>query len=179
MLELRDVSYARGRNTVVDCVDLAFAPGTITVLLGPRGAGKTSVLRMLTGELAPTSGSVVLDGRRVGPRPRTWHPGDAPANSQIRRIAARDTEYVLLDEPAGSGDTKPRHDLPSLFHRLALRGATVIAALSDLDEALFFADRIVLMHRGEVVTDGLPQVVLEAGLLRRVFSLPCTTRGPL
>ena len=177
MLELREISYSLGRTTVVDRIDLAFTPGTITVLFGPRGAGKTSVLRMLTGELAPTSGSVLLDGESIGRHAGLPPSGVVGSRPDARRIFARDAEYVLLDEPGGCGDATPRYAVPSLFNRLARTGATVIAALHDLDQALFFADRIVLMHRGQVVTDGLPEIVLEAGLLRRVFSLPCAIAG--
>ena len=177
MLELRETSYSRGPRTIVDGVDLAFAAGTITVLLGPHGAGKTSLLRLLAGEIAPTAGCVLLDGRRIDARPRFADTGCASGGWNLRRVVARDTEYVLLDEPEGSGAAKHRDGIPSLFHRLVTSGATVIAAMHELDQALFFADRIILMHRGQVVTDGLPEIVLEAGLLRRVYSLPCVIAG--
>jgi ABC-type cobalamin/Fe3+-siderophores transport system ATPase subunit len=42
-----------------------------------------------------------------------------------------------------------------------------------------FADRIILMDRGQIVTDGLPEIVLQPSLLRRVFGRPCAPQKPL
>lgn len=50
------------RFVAVDSVDIALEPGTLTVLTGRSGSGKTTLLNMLCGLLAPTKGSVLLDG---------------------------------------------------------------------------------------------------------------------
>jgi ABC-2 type transport system ATP-binding protein len=49
----------------VDDVSFELVPGEILALLGPNGAGKTTTLRMLAALIAPTSGSVLLDGNTV------------------------------------------------------------------------------------------------------------------
>lgn len=46
-------------------VDLALAPGVLTCALGPNGTGKTTLLRLLLGDLAPEAGEVLLEGRPV------------------------------------------------------------------------------------------------------------------
>lgn len=48
----------------VNDVSFSLAPGTILGLIGPSGSGKTTILRMLTGSLAPTSGEVRVLGER-------------------------------------------------------------------------------------------------------------------
>jgi branched-chain amino acid transport system ATP-binding protein len=55
----------------VDGVDLDVAEGGVHALVGPNGAGKTTLFNLLTGFLKPTSGSVLLDGRKelAGRRP--------------------------------------------------------------------------------------------------------------
>jgi len=50
----------------VDDVSLALRPGAVTGYLGPNGSGKTTTLRMLTGLIEPTSGSVTFHGTRIG-----------------------------------------------------------------------------------------------------------------
>jgi ABC-2 type transport system ATP-binding protein len=54
-----------GPRLVVDDVTFEVARGEIVALLGPNGAGKTTTLRMLAGLIAPTSGSVAIDGVRL------------------------------------------------------------------------------------------------------------------
>jgi ABC-2 type transport system ATP-binding protein len=56
-----------GARAVVDDVSFEVARGEIVALLGPNGAGKTTTLRMLAGLIAPTSGSVAIDGVRLTP----------------------------------------------------------------------------------------------------------------
>ncbi len=51
-----------GDRVVVDDVSFEVGRSEIVALLGPNGAGKTTILRMLGGLIAPTSGSVVIDG---------------------------------------------------------------------------------------------------------------------
>jgi ABC-2 type transport system ATP-binding protein len=49
-------------------VSFTLEPGEIFALLGPNGAGKTTTLRILAGLIAPTTGSVEIDGQRMGPQ---------------------------------------------------------------------------------------------------------------
>jgi iron(III) transport system ATP-binding protein len=50
---------------VVHGIDFIVPTGTLTTILGPSGCGKTTVLRMIAGLEAPTSGSILIDGREV------------------------------------------------------------------------------------------------------------------
>ncbi|MCB9372199.1 MAG: ATP-binding cassette domain-containing protein [Microthrixaceae bacterium] len=65
LLEVADVRAAYGDIDVLHGVDLAVEAGTVFALLGPNGAGKSTTLKVISGLLAPTGGSVSLCGRRV------------------------------------------------------------------------------------------------------------------
>ena len=54
-----------GLRTVVNDVTFEVGRGEIVALLGPNGAGKTTTLRMLAGLIAPTSGTVAIDGMQL------------------------------------------------------------------------------------------------------------------
>ncbi|RNL85291.1 ABC transporter ATP-binding protein [Halostreptopolyspora alba] len=58
----QDVSWRAGGRLVVDGVSLTAEPGSTVGLLGPNGSGKSSLLRLLSGIRATTSGVVTLDG---------------------------------------------------------------------------------------------------------------------
>ena len=62
MIEVEALSRRYGSRLAVNDVSFRVERGEIVGFLGPNGAGKTTTLRMLTGYLAPTSGSIWIDG---------------------------------------------------------------------------------------------------------------------
>jgi osmoprotectant transport system ATP-binding protein len=75
MLEFRGVSKSFNGTTVVHPFDLVIEAGEVVVLLGPSGCGKTTILRMVAGLSAPTSGQITVD----------LIPLNAPTLSAVRR----------------------------------------------------------------------------------------------
>jgi ABC-2 type transport system ATP-binding protein len=71
--------------TVVDDVSLAVRPGEIVGYLGPNGSGKTTTVRMLTGLLETTSGSVRFEGRDIAENPIAFrrHLGYVPEEPHL------------------------------------------------------------------------------------------------
>ena len=61
-LTLDNVGHAWGGLTVLDGIDLTVAAGQVTVIIGPSGCGKSTLLNIMGGLLAPTSGTVSMDG---------------------------------------------------------------------------------------------------------------------
>jgi ABC-2 type transport system ATP-binding protein len=62
LADARGITCRFGTFVAVDDVSLGVAPGEVVGLLGANGAGKTTVIRMLLGVLAPTAGAVLLFG---------------------------------------------------------------------------------------------------------------------
>jgi branched-chain amino acid transport system ATP-binding protein len=76
-LETRGLTKAFGGLMAVDDVSFALGKGELLALIGPNGAGKSTCFNMLMGQLAPTRGSVFLDGEDItglSPR-RVWRKG--------------------------------------------------------------------------------------------------------
>ena len=69
MLEIKQIEKTYGPVKAVDQVSLTIADGEFFSLLGPSGCGKTTLLRMLGGFEAPTSGQIVHDGIRIDTLP--------------------------------------------------------------------------------------------------------------
>ena len=65
LLETRALTIRFGGHLAVSEVDLSVEAAAVTGLIGPNGAGKTTMFNMICGVLAPTSGSVHLDGKDV------------------------------------------------------------------------------------------------------------------
>lgn len=66
MIKIRQLKIAFGNKLVLDNMDLDVYAGETLAIIGPSGTGKSTVIKVLTGLLPPTSGSVVIDGQEVG-----------------------------------------------------------------------------------------------------------------
>lgn len=65
-IEVKDLSFKRGQRTIYDGVNLSIRRGKITAIMGPSGTGKTTLLRLIGGQLKPEKGQVLLDGQDIG-----------------------------------------------------------------------------------------------------------------
>lgn len=64
-LELRDLRKNFGRTEIIRGANLAVKAGERVAVIGPNGAGKSTLFNLISGRLAPTSGSVELHGQRI------------------------------------------------------------------------------------------------------------------
>lgn len=64
-IELTSASVEAAGNTVLDHIDLAISPGEHIAIIGPSGAGKSSLVGLLLGWAAPSTGSALVDGRPI------------------------------------------------------------------------------------------------------------------
>ncbi|WP_321964072.1 ABC transporter ATP-binding protein [Paraburkholderia sp. J7] len=68
-LELREVRKNFGRTEIIRGVDLTIAKGERHALIGPNGAGKSTTFNLISGRMAPSSGTVELNGVDIGGLP--------------------------------------------------------------------------------------------------------------
>lgn len=66
IVEIQDVRYSVSGRRIFDGLDLRIAPGKVTAVMGPSGTGKTTLLRLITGQITAESGSVRVSGREMG-----------------------------------------------------------------------------------------------------------------
>ncbi len=64
LIELKGVSKAFGSNVVLDNVDLTIHRGEALGIIGPSGTGKSTILRIIAGLLAPDSGEIYVHGKQ-------------------------------------------------------------------------------------------------------------------
>jgi phospholipid/cholesterol/gamma-HCH transport system ATP-binding protein len=65
VVEVRDVSYSIGGRSIFSGLNLAIERGLVTAIMGPSGTGKTTLLRLITGQIRPDGGQVLVEGRDV------------------------------------------------------------------------------------------------------------------
>jgi iron complex transport system ATP-binding protein len=103
-----------------------------------------------------------VDTLSGGQRQRCW----------IAMVLAQQTDLILLDEPTTFLDLKVQVDLLELLSGLAHdQGRTLLLVLHDLNLAAAYADELVMMRDGRILTSGAPREVFTADNLKRVFDL--------
>ena len=65
LVKIRDLVYRRGERVIFDGMNIDIQRGKLTAIMGPSGTGKTTLLRLIGGQLQPESGTVEVDGESV------------------------------------------------------------------------------------------------------------------
>ncbi|MGA8816207.1 MAG: ABC transporter ATP-binding protein [Xanthobacteraceae bacterium] len=239
-LAVRNLCKSFGGLRVTTNVTLAVEPGERRLIIGPNGAGKTTLFNLITGEIAPDSGTVLLFDRDItrtatrkrahlgmartyqiitlfprdtilhnatlallGLSPLRWnawltlhrqHDVLKRAREALKRVGldhmaerslaetsygekrrveiamalAQEPRVLLLDEPFAGLSIDERRDVRELLKAIP-RDVTVVMIEHDMDIALEFADRITLLHFGEVVVEGTRAEVVADPRTREVY----------
>jgi phospholipid/cholesterol/gamma-HCH transport system ATP-binding protein len=65
IIVIRDLAYARGQTMIFDGLNIDIRRGSVTAIMGPSGTGKTTLLRLVTGQELPDRGTILFDGAEV------------------------------------------------------------------------------------------------------------------
>ena len=65
LIEVRDVHFARGPRRIFRDLNLTIREGDVTAIMGPSGTGKTTLLHLITRQLSPDAGQVIVDGHDI------------------------------------------------------------------------------------------------------------------
>ena len=66
VVSLKGVSYTVGGRSIFDGLDIGIERGKVTAIMGPSGTGKTTLLRLITGQIRADAGRIQVDGTDVG-----------------------------------------------------------------------------------------------------------------
>jgi phospholipid/cholesterol/gamma-HCH transport system ATP-binding protein len=146
IIEIEDLHFAYGANQVLKGIDLAIPRGKVVGILGVSGAGKSTILKLIGGQLRPDRGCVRVDGRVV-------HEMDDAALYEMRR------RMGMMFQAGGLFSDMP------VFDNIAFP----MRELTDLPEDLIHDLVLMKLHavglRGSI---GLMPSELSGGMSRRV-----------
>ncbi len=93
-------------------------------------------------------------------RPLSQLSGGERRRAWLASALAQEPDFLLLDEPTQALDVHQAAAVMDILARRAAAGLRVVAVLHDLNLAALFCDRLILVHHGEIVADGLPEAIL-------------------
>ncbi|WP_394183053.1 heme ABC transporter ATP-binding protein [Marinomonas posidonica] len=105
--------------------------------------------------------------------------GGEQQRTQLARVLAQlwlpyeqeEARYLFLDEPTSSLDVFHQYHVLSLAKTLTKRNIGVLAVIHDLSLAASFADQLVLLNNGKIITKGRPENVLQRSHLENVYGI--------
>jgi ABC-2 type transport system ATP-binding protein len=161
-------------HTAVDHIDLELRRGEVLGFLGPNGAGKTTTMQMLTGNLAPTTGSISICGVDLldAPVQAKAHIGYLPETPPLYRdLNVR--EYLDL--------VARLHRVPKVRRRAAVEKAQSRCGLNDVAKKLIgtlskgYQQRVgiaqAIVHEPDVIILDEPTVGLDPNQIRDIRTL--------
>ncbi|HEY3141907.1 MAG TPA: ABC transporter ATP-binding protein [Acidimicrobiales bacterium] len=161
MLELEQISAAYGPFRALFDVNLAVPANSAVALVGPNGAGKTTVARVCSGLLAPTSGTVRLDGQDVTGLPayELARRGVAHANegrSVFASLTVEENLTLTFRQAFGrSGVAAALDRAYELFSRLRERRQQFAGSLSGGEQRMLALARVVVLEPAVLIADEL------------------------
>jgi branched-chain amino acid transport system ATP-binding protein len=161
LLELRDVDAAYGPFRAIFSVSFALEPGRVLALLGSNGAGKTTVARVASGLLPPTSGAVLFDGEDV----TGWHTYKyarlgivhAPeGRSVFASLSVEENLALTFQRSRGrAGVASGLEEAYALFPRLGERRRQTAGTLSGGEQRMLSLSRVLVEQPRLLIADEL------------------------
>lgn len=103
-----------------------------------------------------------LDELSGGERQRVW----------IAMTLAQSTPYLFLDEPTTFLDIYYQYELLELVKRLNKKnGLTIVMVLHDINQAIRYSDKIIVMKSGKVMAEGDPKQIITRQLIKEVYGV--------
>ena len=174
LIEARQLSRRYGPTVAVAGLDLTLKQGEILGLLGPNGAGKTTSMKMLAGVLAPTAGTVKINGvdLREDPKSAKRHLGYLPEQPPV---------YPELTVDEYLGFCAGLHGIARKDRAAAVLAAKKDCGLKEVGHRLVgnlskgYQQRVglaqAIIHRPPVVILDEPTVGLDPNQIREIRSL--------
>lgn len=220
VIRLKQLKIAFGDRTILSGLDLDVRKGETLAVIGPSGSGKSTMIKVLTGLLAPTSGSVVIRGRETSsfsenewdelrremgvvfqysalfdfltvgenvafglrqqkkagedeirervatllelvgmPGTQELWPAELSGGMKKRvglaRALAMEPALVFYDEPTSGLDPVMTMTISRLIRKTQQQlGVTSLLVTHDMESAYLAADRIAMLHRGQIAQLG-------------------------
>lgn len=236
-MEVKNVFFSYGKNEILKGASLKIEKGKVTTIMGANGCGKSTLFSLMTKNLAPGKGKILLGGKNISNLRlnefarkvaivhqyntaadditverlvsfgRTPHLGmmgirgeederyvnwamEVTNVSQFRErelsrlsggqrqrvwiamALAQGTEILFLDEPTTYLDIRYQIEILELVRKLNREfGMTIVMVLHDINQSIYFSDKIIGLAGGKVIVEGEPEEVITEESIHALYGI--------
>ena len=236
-MEVKNVCFSYGKNEILKGASLKIEKGKVTTIMGANGCGKSTLFSLMTKNLDPAKGKVLLGGKNIARLRlnefarkvaivhqyntaadditverlvsfgRTPHLGmmgirgeederyvnwamEVTNVSQFRErelsrlsggqrqrvwiamALAQGTEILFLDEPTTYLDIRYQIEILELVRKLNREfGMTIVMVLHDINQSIYFSDKIIGLAGGKVIVEGEPEEVITEESIHELYGI--------
>ncbi|MCL1048677.1 phospholipid ABC transporter ATP-binding protein MlaF [Shewanella abyssi] len=130
LVEIHNMAFSRGSHVIYENISLSIPKGKVTAIMGPSGIGKTTLLKLIAGQLTPDQGKVLFDGTDVHQCSRSQLFALRKRMSMLFQSGALFTDINVFDnvafalrEHSGLPEDIIRHIVLMKLEAVGLRGA--------------------------------------------------------
>jgi branched-chain amino acid transport system ATP-binding protein len=176
LLEVRNVEAYYGPIAALKGISLDVAPGTIVAVLGANGAGKTSLLKTISGALDPQAGTIKFDGAEIQKR-QSWDVAAAgiahvPEGREVfRHLSVLDNlKMGAFLRRGGEGIAADLTRIFAYFPALQARSAEMAGNLSGGEQQMLAIGR-AMMARPKMILLDEPSLGLSPLLVQEIYRI--------
>lgn len=236
-MEVKNIFFSYGKNEILKGASLQIEKGKVTTIMGANGCGKSTLFSLMTKNLAPGKGKILLGGKNISNLRlnefarkvaivhqyntaadditverlvsfgRTPHLGmmgirgeederyvnwamEVTNVSQFRErelsrlsggqrqrvwiamALAQGTEILFLDEPTTYLDIRYQIEILELVRKLNREfGMTIVMVLHDINQSIYFSDKIIGLAGGKVIVEGEPEEVITEESIHELYGI--------
>ena len=236
-MEVKNVFFSYGKNEILKGASLKIEKGKVTTIMGANGCGKSTLFSLMTKNLAPGKGKILLGEKNISNLRlnefarkvaivhqyntaadditverlvsfgRTPHLGmmgirgeederyvnwamEVTNVSQFRErelsrlsggqrqrvwiamALAQGTEILFLDEPTTYLDIRYQIEILELVRKLNREfGMTIVMVLHDINQSIYFSDKIIGLAGGKVIVEGEPEEVITEESIHELYGI--------
>ena len=184
-MEVKKVFFSYGKNEILKGASLEIEKGKVTTIMGANGCGKSTLFSLMTKNLVPGKGKVLLGGKNIA---------HLRLNEFARKVAIvhqynTAADDITVERLVSFGRTPHlgmmgiRGDEDEWYVNWAMEvtnvsqfrdrefGMTIVMVLHDINQSIYFSDKIIGLAGGKVIVEGEPEEVITEESIHELYGI--------